>query len=453
MLAVCWTPQAAGLASSLTYLWYHFSGTVSVTANSQHGEWWQDASSRPHAAPWPSPGRRRAAAEQSRHCVPVLPFARVALALHTRCVSPRGPSVSGHAFNQQLEVYLPSKAGKATAQSLQWETGFYYEIKASVGMFLSPAFIKEYLQDGGSVFMVAKNVAVDAAQSAMLLPSGQLLLLVDADTYQQLGIVGEKYEEGENAFRDRVRECLSSRLEDLEMLLCAYNARGSARTILFGDDDTVPRKRVELDGQTTTFNEVFLPKFDAFYAVLEKKGEREDGDNDKLRTSLQEAYDWLGLVACRLTDLLERQKLEEYVSTFSGIPDSFECEPDSEITTVRWRGLVAAPFCSTVVEKVQRAVKNREVPWGAVTVWGFPDVFVSWVQPVKTGKGSTRKSESQRREHGYLGNGKQQLHPAHASKRRVLHAAGTRSTRCHRVDDRVSRVSSTAWIAHRVTIE
>ncbi|KAL4096132.1 hypothetical protein PRIC1_009496 [Phytophthora ramorum] len=342
-------------------------------------------------------------------------------------------AVSGHAFNQQLEVYLPSKAGKATAQSLQWETGFYYEIKASVGMFLSPAFIKEYLQDGGSVFMVAKNVAVDAAQSAMLLPSGQLLLLVDADTYEQLGIVGEKYgralpatsrtrrgqkylitldltssafaEEGENAFRDRVRECLSSRLEDLEMLLCAYNARGSARTILFGDDDTVPRKRVELDGQTTTFNEVFLPKFDAFYAVLEKKGEREDGDNDKLRTSLQEAYDWLGLVACRLTDLLERQKLEEYVSTFSGIPDSFECEPDSEITTVRWRGLVAAPFCSTVVEKVQRAVKNREVPWGAVTVWGFPDVFVSWVQPVKTGKGSTRKSESQRREHGYLGNG------------------------------------------------
>ncbi|EGZ28001.1 hypothetical protein PHYSODRAFT_469399 [Phytophthora sojae] len=323
--------------------------------------------------------------------------------------------VSGHALNQQMEVYLPGKAGKAAAQSLQWETGFYYEVKASVDMFLSPAFIREYLADGGAVFMVAKNAAVDASQSAMLLPSDQLLLLVDTHTYQQLGIVGEKYgkavpatcrstrgqkyvitldltsstfaEEGDNAFRDRVRRALSSKLEDLEMLMCAYSQRGAARTILFGDDDTVPRQRIELNAQMTTLSEVFLPKFDAFYAQLGGKEERNEDDGNKLRTSLQEAYDWLGLVACRLTDLLQRQKLEEYVSTFTGFPDSFECEPDSEVTTVRWRGLLAAPFCSTIVEKVQRAVKNGEVPWGAVTVWGFPDVFL------------------QRREHGYLGNG------------------------------------------------
>ncbi|KAG6609889.1 Ribonuclease P protein subunit p40 [Phytophthora cinnamomi] len=338
--------------------------------------------------------------------------------------------VSGHALNQQLEVFLPAKGGKTAAQSLQWETGFYYEVKASVDMFLSPAFISEYLADGGAVFMVAKNAAVDAAQSAMLLPSGQLLLLVDAPTYQQLGVVGEKYgkavprtcrstrgqkyvitldltsptfaEEGENAFRDRVRKALSSKLEDLEMFMCAYNQRGAARTILFEDDDTVPRQRVDLNAQMTTFGEVFLPKFDAFYAQLGGKEKRDEEGGEKLRTSLQEAYDWLGLVACRLTDLLQRRKLEEYVSTYSGIPDSFECEPDSEVTTVRWRGLLAAPFCATIVEKVQRAVKNGEVPWGAVTVWGFPDVFVSWVQPANSNK---TKSETQRREHGYLGNG------------------------------------------------
>ncbi|KAE9045666.1 hypothetical protein PR003_g80 [Phytophthora rubi] len=340
--------------------------------------------------------------------------------------------ISGHALNQQLEVYLPGKTGKAAAQSLQWETGFYYEVKASVDMFLSPTFIREYLTDGGAVFMVAKNAAVDASQSAMLLPSGQLLLVVDTQTYQQLGIVGEKYgkavpptcrstggqkyvitldltsstfaEEGGNAFRDQVRKTLSSKLEDLEMFMCAYNQRGAARTILFGDDDAVPRQRVELNAQVMTFNEVFLPKFDAFYAQLDGKGERDEGDGDMLRTSLQEAYDWLGLVACRLTDLLQRRKLEEYVSTFTGIPDSFECEPDSEVTSVRWRGLLAAPFCATIVEKVQRAVKNGEVPWGAVTVWGFPDVFVSWVQPAKV-KSNKGKGDLQRREHGYLGNG------------------------------------------------
>ncbi|KAG7384251.1 hypothetical protein PHYPSEUDO_002854 [Phytophthora pseudosyringae] len=354
----------------------------------------------------------------------------------THGASRHGGVVSGHAFNQQLEAYLPSKAGKATAQSLQWETGFYYEVEASVDMFLSPTFIREYLTDGGTVFMVAKSAAVDASQSAMLLPSGQLLLLVDAETYRQLGFVGEKYgkaapatsrsahgkrvqkyvisldltsstfaEEGENALRDRVRTCLSTKLEPLEMLLCAYNQRGSARTILFGDDDQIPRSRVELNAKMTTFSEVFVPKFDKFYKDLGETNERGVDDGDKLRTSLQEAYDWLGVVACGLTDLLQRQKPEEYVSTFTGIPDSFECESDSEITTVRWRGLVGAPFCSTIVEKVQRAVKSGELPWGAVTVWGFPDVFVSWLQQSNTSKSKGKNDDLQRREHGYLGNG------------------------------------------------
>ncbi|KAG1703200.1 hypothetical protein DVH05_008111 [Phytophthora capsici] len=342
--------------------------------------------------------------------------------------------INGHCFNQQLEVYLPSKAGQATAQSLQWETGFYYEVKASVDMFLSPTFIREYLTDGGTVFMVAKNAAVDASQSAMLLPSGQLLLLVDADTYQQLGIVGEKYgkavaatsrsahskraqkyvitldltspafTEGENSFRDRVRQCLSTKLEDLEMLLCAYNERGSARTILFGDDDQIPRSRVELNAKMTMFTDVFLPKFDVFYKQLGMTKEHGDEEGDILRTSLQETYDWLGMVSCGLVDLLQRKKQEEYVSTFTGIPDSFESEPNSEITTVRWRGLIASPFCSTIVSKVQRAVKSGEIPWAAVTVWGFPDVFVSWVQP-KASKSRNGTSELHRREHGYVGNG------------------------------------------------
>ncbi|TDH65031.1 hypothetical protein CCR75_000203 [Bremia lactucae] len=276
--------------------------------------------------------------------------------------------------------------------------------------------------------MIAKNVAVDASQSAMLLPSGQLLLLVGSDTYKQLGIVGEKYgkaipansrsahvkraqryvitldltsvtftDEKENAYWDRVRKCIRSKLENLEMLVCAFKQCGAPRTIVFKDDE-MPRSRFELNAKTTTFSDVILPKLDNFYAELRLNKEK---DGEKLRLSLEEAYEWLGLVACRLTDLLKRHKPEDYVSTYSGIPDSFECEGSSEITTVRWRGLLAPPFCSTIITKVQHAVEIGELPWGAVTVWGFPDAFVSWV-PNST---STRKSESQRREHGYLVNG------------------------------------------------
>ncbi|RLN92541.1 hypothetical protein BBJ28_00009070 [Nothophytophthora sp. Chile5] len=350
--------------------------------------------------------------------------------------------VRGHAFNQQLEVCLPGAAGATVAQSLQWETGFYYEVRASVAMFLSPAFIREYVSGGGSVYMIAKNVAVDAAQSALLLPSGQLLLLVDADTYEQLGIVGEKYGKATTATcrsaharlgqryvitldltafeedadgndrQERVRTCLNTKLKDMDMLICAYNERGAARTILFGGDDTVPRSRVELTGQSTTFRDVFLPRFDAFYAEMRTHdgsngATSEAGESDTLRASLQETYDWLGLVACRLPGLLKRQKLEEYVSTYTGVPDTFECQEGGELTALRWRGLLATEFCSAIIEKLQRSVKSGELPWAAVTVWGFPDAFVSWVQPIKAArnKKDKEKNASQRREHGFLGNG------------------------------------------------
>lgn len=352
--------------------------------------------------------------------------------------------LEGHALNLQLELCVPGKPGVALTQSLKWETSFFYEITTSLAMLLSRRFIKEYVLQG-SVYMIAKNVPLDSSNSAMLLPSGELLLLVDAATYEQLGLVGEKYgkavptdcrgaatyarqsqryvvsldlkakafasdDEGDSSVRDRVVHCLETKFAPLEILLCAYNERGAARTIIFGDDDSLERKRVEVNGEWTHVQELFVPQFEMFYSgVVAKPSSSSSIDapppanrtRDELLASLEQAYDWFGLVACRLTDLLKQQTPEEYVSTFTGVPDLFELEPNSEISSVRWRGLIAPQFCKSVFEKAASAVKSGQVPWAAVMVWGFPDALVSWTQQV--GKQGKQKQVS--REHGYLMNG------------------------------------------------
>lgn len=353
--------------------------------------------------------------------------------------------LSGHAVAQQLEVVVPGAAGVAFAQTLKWETSFFYEVTAPLAQLLSRRFVQEYVLQG-TVTMVAKNVPVDAANSAMLLPSGELLLLVDADTYAQLGLVGRKYGAGSavraacrptaadryvitidltskafagaadaeadgdaNRVRDRVLRCLETSFAPLEMLVCAYNERGAPRTLLFGDDDTVERKRVEVNGAVTHFQDVMLPQLQVFgssssSATSDDSAARaaEIQSRDALLSSLQEAYDWLGLVACRLTGLLQHKSPEPYVSTFTGPrDDAFPFASGSELAAVRWRGLLATDFRQSVVDKAVHAVKSRLVPWVVVMVWGFPDALVSWTQKKKKEK----RGPGVHCEHGFLVSG------------------------------------------------
>lgn len=372
--------------------------------------------------------------------------------------------VRAHAMGQQLELCLPGAAGRELAEALQWETSFYYELRTSVAMFLSPAFLRDYVARG-SVYMIAKNLPVDGADaaSAMLLPTGELLLLVDRETYEQLGLVGVRYggasplratsaaaarfgqrylvtldlktlaladaaakDEGSApSFRERVAEILSTRLQPLEMFLCAYNERGATRTVIFGDDDAIERKRCELNASLASLQDVFLPRFDAFFAQFSHAAtQTEDGDDsgdhfrmDELRAGLADAQDWLGLVACRLTPILQRQLPDEYVSRFSGESDAFEYEESGRVTSVRWRGLIATEFCEALLERARQQVKAKAVPWAAVMVWGFPDALVSWKQQTRAARKSVGKSKHKKaataaeaaawvsREHGFLENG------------------------------------------------
>lgn len=336
------------------------------------------------------------------------------------------------AVAQQLDVCLPDANGAAVAQTLQWENSFFYEIRSSLSVFLSARFIQDYVLQG-QVYMMPKNVPLDSDNTAMLLPSGELLLVVDSSTYEQLGLVGKKYGDAmpralktaqgrlgqryvvtldlkskafaadepaqgaKPSLRQRVLGCLENRIAPMVMMVCAYSESGSPRTIIFGNDDEIQRKRIDVSTELTQIPDVFMPQFAGYFAGLAGNETATSGAERKqvLSAALNDTYDWLGLVACRFSDVLQRKLPDEYVSTFTGIPDSIECQAEGQLSCVRWRGLISPTFGQTVFEKAQQAVRSGKMPWAAVMCWGFPDTVVSW----------TQTEAKLKREHGYVVNG------------------------------------------------
>ncbi|GLD91968.1 hypothetical protein PINS_up000501 [Pythium insidiosum] len=147
-----------------------------------------------------------------------------------------------------------------------------------------------------------------------------------------------------------------------------------------------------------------------------------------MRASLEQVHDWLGVVACRLSDLLRADAtVEDYVSTFTGRPELIEQQQqateDKELSTVRWRGLIAPGFVQRIVDEARDAVKRGAIPWAALTVWGFQDAMVSWQQepaqaqrhrrekrrPEKSKKAEDAAPALVNREHGFMVNGDNQF--------------------------------------------
>lgn len=70
---------------------------------------------------------------------------------------------------------------------------FYYSIKTSISSFLDPTFINNYIKSG-QFFAISnpKYNFIDRGNSFAIIPKGNLIMLIDRDTYQQLGIQGKK---------------------------------------------------------------------------------------------------------------------------------------------------------------------------------------------------------------------------------------------------------------------
>nr|CCA16616.1 conserved hypothetical protein [Albugo laibachii Nc14] len=317
-----------------------------------------------------------------------------------------------HFLNQQIEIVLPREKGIEVAKTLQWEGAFYYEIIANPSLFLQKEFREKYVLKG-SVSMLTKNVPIDASNTACLLPTGELILVVNNETYERIGIAGKKYGGfGKNKRRlrqklrknqtrnrklgqrytialdlkstsltdeeiARITASLNTHFPNVCMLITAINESGKPQTILFDERIVQARQRVESSCQSTTYTDIYVPQV----SLLATEGTQSSTNVSDKCEKLNDMRQWLGFVSCRLESLLRQEEPDGYTSTFSG--DIVMPSERETIAVLRWRGMLSTNMCTSLLDKMRSYLQEGAIEWASFTSWGFQDAPVSWV-PEKT---------------------------------------------------------------------
>eukprot|EP01083_Nonionella_stella_P131773 400584_1 len=169
-------------------------------------------------------------------------------------------SAERHAFNHQMELFLPSSS---QSTQLNDSKSKFYKIRAHPADLVSSTFVETYVKNGDFVALSLRT-PIDHCNTMSFLPKGKLLLTLDKDSYQVLGLTGKppskranhsrytvtvdlvspKYTPGSRIY-ERVQWCLSrDRVDEVE-LICMWLKDGISQNITFPKSVRVTQRSLE----------------------------------------------------------------------------------------------------------------------------------------------------------------------------------------------------------------
>jgi len=309
-------------------------------------------------------------------------------------------AVARHWHNSRLECFLPGARAAAAEKAITERLArhFSYCVRGPLSALLSPEFLTAHVRSHhlfSAVSCSSGGGGSVATCAFALLPSGLLVLALDKDTYQQLGLEGShapfagrgvsssgggcgagvsrryvridlaaaSFAPG-HALYDRVLWCLSpARVTDVSFLACKIDpATGAACEIAFPAGLAAERRALKLS--RTQFAALWQPSAAAVarIAATASKADQE---------CAAALFDWAGLLAARSPLLVQT--------------DFDETDTQQQLELVQQPGvcITAEDGClipAKLVEDVlaQSAVCTAEGGWVCATAWGFPHSPVSW---------------------------------------------------------------------------
>ncbi|XP_070576027.1 ribonuclease P protein subunit p40-like [Ptychodera flava] len=216
-----------------------------------------------------------------------------------------------------------------------------------------------------------------------------MLLSVDKDTYEELGLVGQPSEfnthkkprkfvieidlkspvfhPGKKNY-ERVVWCFKDRLDLHFDFLVNWDPPGnqSRESILsyFCDYDC---KELSVKETNHSYIAKPIPVIDSVHTTSQLTG---DGDCKNCDTNT--FYEWLGAMACHI-DVSEGQ-VDGFISTYT-CPDP---QTISKAVKHQWRGLITPDSVGKLLESLRKYIGKKAAPWASLTVHGFMDSPVSW---------------------------------------------------------------------------
>ncbi|GAM21590.1 hypothetical protein SAMD00019534_047650 [Acytostelium subglobosum LB1] len=255
----------------------------------------------------------------------------------------------------------------------------FYHIETPLDLLLSQQFINDYIKPGGFTALTQYN-RLDDGNVVAFIPNGKVLLNVDKDTYQQLGLTGQhshfsktkpqryvitldcrsKEMMPDSSLYKRVIWCLKDRVSSISMIVSSIDpSTGHPRPIKFPAGVNV--KRV-VNIKKRSYETYRVPVVPALNGV--DKAER---------IEFMECWnEALGLVLCGLNEDKVVLNLNAALTPESSrLTDCFVASTE---------GMVTPQSVLSLIRTVRRIMTNKKVAidWVSIQVTGFQDTPVTW---------------------------------------------------------------------------
>eukprot|EP01121_Diplochlamys_sp_Union-15-3_P011966 TRINITY_DN3520_c0_g1_i1.p1 TRINITY_DN3520_c0_g1~~TRINITY_DN3520_c0_g1_i1.p1 ORF type:complete len:243 (+),score=26.95 TRINITY_DN3520_c0_g1_i1:23-751(+) len=210
--------------------------------------------------------------------------------------------VARHWFNRMMEVVLPD------SESVPLHSNQFYHVCLSLSDIVEPNFLQNYIKKG---FFLGLSICCKLdTENVIAIYGGEIMLSLDKDTYEQLGLTGTaaKYPPKGNRFivrvnmlassfipgkplYERVKWCFSDRTSPVHMLV-SWTVEDQGENPLF------PPKTIKVvdtlsEKLSQTAMEVLAPLINVKSLF----------DGDKLSTPyVTDLFNWIGCVLCRLQE-------------------------------------------------------------------------------------------------------------------------------------------------------
>ncbi|XP_065255262.1 ribonuclease P protein subunit p40 [Emys orbicularis] len=292
--------------------------------------------------------------------------------------------VRSHAYNCRVSFLIPECGILPEAlKSVITDIGEYYLVKnLSLHELVTHEFINTFVKKG-SCYALTYNTKIDQDNAAALLPTGKLIISVDKDTYEELGLQGRPSQySGKKVMRYIVTIDLTDSAFDpdskkhkrvlwalkekkpleFDFLLSWYNTGAEGSTLM----SYFSKNQIQAHQPKTTFSTLRNLQCPVFHSN-ELQGKLEES------CSAQELFEWLGAV-CNKVGL--DNKSFSFLSTY--------CCPQPR--TVVEQAYLCTITGFIVPEKIIQLLEQlccyfdepKLAQWVTLTVHGFADSPVSW---------------------------------------------------------------------------
>ncbi|EAL67452.1 RNase P protein subunit [Dictyostelium discoideum AX4] len=287
-------------------------------------------------------------------------------------------------FQEQSITPLPSSSNNKSLDGINTKQ-LYYQIETTLDLLLSHEFIDKYIKNGG-FYAISQLNFIDSGNVVAFLPNSKIILNVDKETYQELGLLGKssvfknlqryiitldmtskEYQRGSKSYT-RLIWSLKDRLSSIN-LICFYQKLNSTQL----QSIDFPQGVKVLPSYNQPTQEILNLRLPTLNIINENLNINNSNNDIKMiyNDFINEWVEVLGFASLGI-NLNQVKDFEIGNSLLSQCPIATKCLKATQ------KGLVSNSFILELIEKIKLMLSKGLIEYGVLNIYGFADTPISW---------------------------------------------------------------------------